>query len=104
MTLVELVSLLKTLGYPLAYSHFSKPQPLPFLVYLNPSDNTVGADNKVLHKTRNINVEVYTDEKDLTLEAKIEKLFDENEIYYDNPDEIFIQSENVYKRTYYITI
>lgn len=104
MTLAELAQKLVSLGYPVAYDHFNSTQTLPFIVYLNPSDNTYSADNKVIHKTKNIDVEVYTKNKDLALEAKIEKLFDDNEIYYDDPDEVFIQSENVFKRTYYITI
>lgn len=104
MTLTELVQKLVSLGYPVAYDHFVSAQTPPFIVYLNPSDNIMGADNKVLHKTKNINVEVYTTQKDLALEAKIEKLFDDNEIYYDDPDEVFLSSENVYQRTYYLTI
>lgn len=104
MTLTELAILLESLGYPVRYDRFSSPQTPPFFIYTNPSDNTYSADNKVIHKTKNVNVEVYTKNKDVNLEAKIEKLFDDNEIYYDDPDEVFIQSENVYKRTYYITI
>ncbi|HWI49115.1 MAG TPA: hypothetical protein VNU45_12905 [Rummeliibacillus sp.] len=104
MTLTELATILESLGYPVRYDHFSSSPTLPFIIYTNPSDNTFGADNKVTYKTKNIDVEVYTKNKDSVLEAKIEKLFDDNEIFYDDPDEIFIQSENVYKRTYYITI
>ena len=104
MTFSELGLALKSLGYEVAYDHFTTAKTPPFIVYTNPSDNTYSADNKVIHKTKNIDVEVYTKNKDLALEAKIEKLFDDNEIYYDDPDEVFIQSENVYKRTYYITI
>lgn len=104
MTLVELAQKLASIGYPVAYDHFTTTKEPPFIIYTNPDDNTFGADNKVVHKTKNINVEVYTSKKDLALEAKIEKLFDDNEIYYDDPDEVFIPSENVYKRTYYITI
>lgn len=104
MTLADLAKLLVSLGYPVAYDHFTSTQTPPFIVYLNPSDNTFGADNKVTYKTKDINIEVYTSKKDLALETKIEKLFDDNEIYYDDPDEVFIPSENVYKRTYYITI
>lgn len=104
MTLDELAKLLVSMSYPVFYDHFTSTQTLPFIVYLNPSDNTFGADNKVIYKTKNINVEVYTTKKDLSLESKIEKLFDDNEIYYDDPDEVFIESERVYKRTYYLTI
>lgn len=104
MTLPDFAKLLVSLDYPVFYDHFTSTQVLPFVVYMNPSDNTFGADNKVVHKTKNINVEVYTSKKDLVLEAKIEKLFDDNELYYDDPDEVYIVSEKVYKRTYYLTI
>lgn len=52
MTLAELATALKSLDYDVAYDHFTTAKPLPFIIYTNPSDNTFGADNKVIHRTK----------------------------------------------------
>lgn len=103
MTLAAFAQALSKLGYPVAYSHFNSAVEPPFMVYLNPSDNSFGADNKVLHRTKNINVEVYTRKKDLALEQKLESFFNEKNLYFES-DETWIDTEKVYVRTYYITL
>jgi hypothetical protein len=103
MTLAELAQALASLGYPVTYYQFELRQTPPFIVYLNPRDNSFSADNRVIYKSKNVHVEVYTSKKDLSVEATVEKLFTDNEIFYD-VDEVYIDSEEVFKRTYYITI
>lgn len=104
MTLQQLYNILQTLNLPVAYHHFESRQPLPFIVYLNDSDSTVGADNKVFYKEKHVDVEFYMAEKDEALEIQLETLLDNHEIFYEDPDEIFIEEEGVFKRTYYLTI
>lgn len=104
MTLQDFAKLLQSLTLPIAYYQFKNAQELPFGVYYNTSDNVLRADNKMLYKTRNVTFEVYTKSKDIALEEKIEQLFNENEIYFDNPFDVFIESENVWQRTYNIIL
>ncbi|WIL39747.1 hypothetical protein QN089_05620 [Kurthia sp. YJT4] len=104
MTLQDFAKLIQNLAIPIAYYQFKSAQTLPFAVYYNPSDNVLRADNKVLYKTRNVTFEVYTNSKDIALEGRIEQLFNEHEIYYDNPTDVFIESENVWQRTYNIIL
>lgn len=104
MTLQEFAKLLQTFTFPIAYYQFKNAQSLPFGVYYNTSDNLLRADNKTLYKTRNVTFEVYTKMKDIELENKIEQLLNDEEIYFDDPFDVFIESENVWQRTYNIIL
>jgi len=104
MTLVELVQILKSSGYPVTYSHFketsTKPVPAPpYITYLEDPSSNMFADNKVYKPIKNIRVELYTDLKDLVAEEKIEELLNENEIPFDT-DEAWIESEQLFQRIY----
>ena len=99
MTLEELNNILKGTGYPVAYSHFKQRQTLPFITYLVEGTNNFFADDKVLLKVEQINIELYTSKKDLEAENKLENLLDKNNICYEVFED-FIAEEKVFKRTY----
>ncbi|WP_342546127.1 hypothetical protein [Lysinibacillus sp. FSL K6-4013] len=108
MKLKEFAELLGTLGLPIAYNHFkttstNPPPDPPFIVYLEEDSNNFGADNKSWKQIVNYRIEVYSDDKDLDLEEKIEKLLDDNGIFYDT-DETYIDQESLYQRMYFITL
>lgn len=103
MTDDELKSLLKSIGIPVAYSHFTKPPKLPYLVYLRVNDYNMHADNKVYFKLNNYQIELYTEKKDLALEEKVEAMFDLKEIPYSTSEE-WIQDENMFQVVYSIQI
>lgn len=103
MTLSELAQGLKSLGYPVAYSHFKSAQTPPFICYLVTGAVTKSADNKPIHKTIDVDIELYIQKKNLTVESKIEKFLQDNELPWDY-DEQFIESEGVFKCTYSITL
>ena len=71
MTLEELNNILKETGYPVAYSHFKQRQTLPFITYLVEGTSNFFADDKVLLKVEQINIELYTSKKDLEAEKII---------------------------------
>ena len=104
MTLSELVTILKATGYPVVYSHFNvsennpMPEP-PYITYIFIYSLNMYADNKVYKKINNIQIELYTNKKDLQAEAKLEDLLDLNEITYQT-SEIFIESENIFQKIY----
>jgi hypothetical protein len=104
MTLTELVQILKATGYPVAYSHFKNtpenpiPNP-PYIVYLEAPSSNLHADNKVYKHGKNVQVELYTDKKDLVAESTLEALLDENEFSYETT-EIWIESEKLFQKTY----
>lgn len=103
MTLTELAQQLVTLGYPVAYSHFTSAKTPPFICYLVTDSDTFNADDTVLHESINVDIELYTSKKDLVAENKIKTLLKENELPWDYV-EIYIQSEGVFKCTFSIQL
>lgn len=105
MNLMEFKAELEKLGIPVQYRAFpigQAPQ-LPYLIfYENDSDN-IFADNVNWYDVLNVACELYTDEKDIGLETKLQKLLYDLEIQY-NSTETFIDSENMYLKTYDVTI
>ena len=103
MTLENLYILLKSTGFPVAYSHFNKAKSPPYITYLNAYSNNFNADNKVYKKIDNIQIELYTKQKDLELEKNLEDLLNENEIAYETTEE-WIDSEKLFQKIYEIQI
>lgn len=108
MTLLEFVNLLKSTGYPVAYSHFEStetnpaPDP-PFICYVLPETDNFTADNKVYHKITDVDIELYTNQKDFEAEKKFEDLFDAHEIPW-NSYETYIESEKLYQKIYEVRL
>lgn len=99
MTLIQLKQILDTAGYPVAYSHFKTPPSPPYVVYLVAFSSNYFADNQVHQKIQNVQVELYTDRKDLTAEAKLEAVLDANSIAYETT-ETYIESEQLFQKIY----
>jgi hypothetical protein len=96
-----LYQLLKTTKLPVAYHHFVSPPSPPYIVYLFNYNSNFGADNRVYNSEKNFQVELYTKAKDLTLEALIEDLLKDNDIFWDKT-ETYIESEGLYQVLYEI--
>ena len=101
MTMDELVAMLKEMRIPFAYDHFAEgesPKP-PFMCYLLPGSDNFSADGRVYFKINEVRIELYTDKKDLSVEAWVEDVLDEQGIFY-NKSEVWIQSEKLYEVLY----
>lgn len=101
----RLFKIIEDIGLPFAYSHFAEgesPDP-PFMVYLFPKNKHFGADGVVFYKNTQIDLELYTDKKDLKLEEKIEEILDREKIYYEK-SEVWIESERLYEVLYEFTM
>ena len=101
----KLLKIIEKTGPPFAYSHFAEgesPAP-PFMVYLFPKNEHFGADGVVFYKNTQIDLELYTDKKDLKLEEKIEEILDREKIYYEK-SEVWIESERLYEVLYEFTM
>lgn len=101
MTHEQIYALLQQLNIPLAYNHFKETQHTPYLIYLTEDTSNFGADNKVYFKVDNWVIELYTDKKELVLEARLEELLEEAELYYEKY-EVYIDTENMYQVRYEI--
>ena len=101
MTLEELAGMLEKTGFPFAYDHFAEgesPDP-PFICYLLPQSDNFSADGKVYLKVSSVNIELYTDSKDLAVEQTLEAVLDTHGIFYDKT-EVWIESEKLYEVLY----
>lgn len=97
----DLVRLLEETGIPFAYDHFAEgesPDP-PFICYLLPQSDNFSADGRVYLKVSSVNIELYTDSKDLSVEQKLEAVMDAFSIFYDKT-EVWIESEKLYEVLY----
>lgn len=105
MTHQEVMTMLAEMNLPYAYDHFvegESPDP-PFLVFLYPGSNHFAADGKVYFKVNRLNIELYTDKKDVELEETVEAVFDRHGIFY-GKSEVWIESENLYEVLYQMEV
>lgn len=78
------------------------PDP-PFICYLETSSDNFAADGVVYHHTKHVDVELYTDYKDVAAEAAIEAAFDAAGIYW-TAYEQYIDDEKLYEKIYEIEV
>lgn len=98
MELSEIYQKLCTVGVPVTYLRFRKPQKLPFIVYYESGSEIRGADGHNMLREVNVTVELYFEVKDITIERKIENLFRNVEITR-SPD-IWLDDEKMYMTSY----
>lgn len=103
MTLIELVNLFKATGYPVAFSHFNGTPSVPFITYTTPDTDNFLADNMAYVKIINVDIELYTNKKDLEAEQRIEALLDAAEIPWD-AYQTYIDSEKLFQKVYEIGV
>lgn len=105
MTHQEVMAMLTEMDIPFAYDHFvegESPEP-PFLVFLYPGSNHFAADGRVYFKVNRLNIELYTDKKDVELEETVEDVLDRHGIFY-GKSEVWIESENLYEVLYQMEV
>lgn len=76
---------------------------LPFICYLVTNSDNFFADDVVTHQILDVDVELYTKNKDLASESAIESALNDNKIPW-NKTEDYIDSEQCYMITYSIRL
>lgn len=99
MTLKELKKILDSTGYPVAYSHFNEYKKTPYITYLVSDSPNYFADNTAYKKIDSVQIELYTDKKDIHAEEKLEKILDDNNICYTS-SETYIESQGLFQKIY----
>lgn len=97
----NLIQIMNEVGIPFAYDHFAEgesPDP-PFICYLLSGSDNFAADGRVYFKINDVNIELYTDTKDLSAEQKLEDVLDKYDIFYEK-SETWIDSEKLYEVLY----
>ena len=97
----ELIEILTEIGAPYAYDHFAEGESTdpPFICWRMPGSNNFSADGIVYQKITTVNIELYTDKKDLPCESQVESILDSHGIFY-NKTEVWIESEKLYEVLY----
>ena len=97
----RLLQLMAEIDIPSAYDHFAEgesPEP-PFITYLLPRSNNFSADGRVYLHVAEVHIELYTDEKNPEVEARVEAVLDRHGIFYDK-SEVWIETEKLYEVLY----
>ena len=105
MTHEEVMAMLSELDIPFAYDHFCEgesPEP-PFICFLFPGSDNFSADNIVYVAFEELHIELYSDEKDPELEANVESVLTEHELFWQKT-EVWIESEKLYEVLYRMTV
>lgn len=97
--------MLERLGIPFNYREFTEEAavPPPFALWYFDSSNNFSADDRVYCKIYELDIELYTREKDFELEAKLEDILTESGLYWDK-EEQWIESEDLYEVLYYMEV
>ena len=97
----QIEDMLGRLEIPFAYHHFEKENTVnpPFICWLSPGTDNFSADGKVYQRFDELDIELYTDERDFELERNLEQLLDEQEFFW-NKTELYTESENMFEILY----
>ena len=101
MTPSEIKSMVEELGIPSTYYEFAGNTEIapPFVCYFFTSSNDLSADNINYCRIERLNIELYTDVKDFALEARLEQILTEHEIFFAK-EETYIDSERMHETIY----
>lgn len=101
MTYKETAQMISSMGLPFAYYQFPEgtEQACPFVCFYFESSDDFKADNTNYQKIRPLTIELYTDNKDFSLENTIESVLEVNGFVYTR-EETYLSSEQMYMVTY----
>lgn len=101
MTEKEVFQMVKSIGLPAAYHHFDEgqsPEP-PFVAYLYLGTNNFSADGVVYQGINQLDIELYTNKKDLESEKRVEAVLKKHGFFYEK-NETYIETEKMYEVLY----
>lgn len=99
MTQQDVLSILRSTGIPFRYYKWNEAPPIPFGAYYFPASANFAADGIVYKAKLPLTVELYLEKKDLAIECKFERVFQENGWFWEK-NETYIESEKLYMVTY----
>ena len=101
MTLSEINTMIANFGLPYAYHHFTEKtaQEPPFIVFFYPSINDLYADGINYQRISELDVELYTSNKDFAKEEMIESALT-NAGFSFYKEENYIASEKIWQIAY----
>jgi hypothetical protein len=97
----EIVAMIESMHLPYAYHHYAEGEApaLPYLIYTYPQSIPYAADDGVYVQGSSVQLELYSETRDLSVERRIEHILDDNDLVY-RKSEVYIESENLYEIIY----
>ena len=95
--------MISTMGLSYAYRFFplnEAPQ-LPYIVFYYPNNDDFSADNENYVPIVNVNIELYTENKDFDTESSVEAVLKQNGFSF-TKSEYYLQTEQMYEVLYQI--
>ena len=104
-TFVEINEMIESIGFPSVYYQFSDGNipNMPFVVYYYPASDNFSADNIVYSEITQLNIELYTQEKDFASEKQVESVLKENGFFWEK-QEAYISEQEVYQVLYLLEV
>ena len=101
MTYKQVAEMVGSIGVPYAYYQFPNNTGIapPFVCFYFDSSNDVAADNVNYQRIRPLSIELYTDNKNFTLEQTVENVLNQNGLVYSR-EETYLDSERMYMVTF----
>jgi hypothetical protein len=101
LTEAEVFQIIKSIGFPVAYHNFSEGQEpsKPYIVYLYPRSNNFAADGLVYQSINQLDIELYTDKKNPTVEKAVEAVLKEHGFFYEK-NESYLETEKMFEVLY----
>lgn len=101
MTYRQVAEMVSSIGVPFAYYQFPNNSGIapPFVCFYFDSSNDFAADNTNYQRIRPLSLELYTDNKDFTLEQTVENVLNQHGLVYSR-EETYLDSERMYMVTF----
>ena len=101
MRIEEIKTLIKSIGLETTYYQWpeKKVPPLPYVVWYFPRSVNFAADDQVYKQIEELNIELYTAEKNFTAEAVVENVLDGAGFVWDK-SETYLKNEDMYEVLY----
>ena len=101
MTYKQVAEMVGSIGVPYAYYQFPNNTGIapPFVCFYFESSNDFAADNVNYQRIRPLSIELYTDNKNFTLEQTVENVLNQNGLVYSR-EETYLDSERMYMVTF----
>lgn len=105
MTYQDVAVLIESVGLPYAYDHFDEgdASPPPFICFFFEDSDDLAADNSNYQRIRPLTLELYTDNKDFSLEETVEDVLNGAGLVFSR-SEVYIDAERMYEVIYSTSI
>lgn len=105
MTTQDIAQMIAGIGIPYAYYQFDEDtaQEPPFICFYYPASENFNADDTVFKEGAQLNIELYTKEKDFDLEEQIKQALVDNDLVY-SWSEIYLDTEKLHMTNFYTEV